>query len=92
MIYRGRRPVLIPLIRVAVRLRVPHPLAYGLLSRHSSTHHTHTDIADFHPRNENIDEWGRFVLVSIVCETLDNDRANHCTFGMFPVWVVADGP
>ena len=78
-------PVLIPLIRVAVRLRVTHPLAYGLLSRDSSTHHTHTDIADFHPRNESIDEWGRFVLVSIVCETLGNDRANHCTVGMFPV-------
>ena len=85
MVYRGRRPVLIPLIRVAVRLRVPHPLAYGLLSRYSSTHHAHTDIADFHPRNENIDEWGRFVLVSIVCETLGNDRASHCTVGMFPV-------
>ena len=76
---------MIPLIRVAVRLRVTHPLAYGLLSRDSSTHHTHTDIADFHPRNENIDEWGRFVLVSIVCEMLGNDRASHCIVGTFPV-------
>ena len=76
---------MIPVIRVAVRLRVQHPLAYGLLSPHSSKQRTHTDIADFHPRNENIDEWGRLVLFSIVCETLDNDRASHCTVGMFPV-------
>ena len=83
---------MIPLIRVAVHLRVTHPLAYGLLSRDSSTHHTHTDIADFHSRHEAIEEWGGFVLVSIVCETLGNDRASHYTFGMSPVWVVADGP
>ena len=36
--YRGRMPVWIPVIRVAVRQRVTHPLAYGLLSRNSSTH------------------------------------------------------
>ena len=43
---------MIPLIRVAVRLRVTHPLAYGLLSRDSSTHHTHTVIAGFHSRHD----------------------------------------
>ena len=44
-------PVWIPVIRVSVRQRVTHPLAYGLLSRNSSTH-THTDIAGFHSRHE----------------------------------------
>ena len=32
------QPVWIPLIRLSVRQRVTHPLAYGLLSRNSSTH------------------------------------------------------
>ena len=32
------QPVWIPVIRLSVRQRVTHPLAYGLLSRNSSTH------------------------------------------------------
>ena len=34
----GCQPVWMPLIRLSVRQRVTHPLAYGLLSRNSSTH------------------------------------------------------
>ena len=62
------QPVWIPLIRLSVRQRVTHPLAYGLLSRNSSTHtHTHTDIADCHSRHESSRSGGQFRFVSIVC-------------------------
>ena len=64
--YRGQRPVLIPLIRVIVRLRGPHPRAYGLLSRNSSTHkHTHTHTHRHRGLSLSasyIEEWGRFCL------------------------------